>query len=352
MKNEGYYSWIHSLKSAAIKSQQKGFYMLNEQKATKITDAAKQAALGSQLSATPTATVRPMRDAQSRKGERGQDILDIRDEQGKVVHRATESELTAMMIQAIRDKEAGGVRGYEPASPDSVELAGGDPAALISSRRAQDLLARQREADISKIKGPINSKPAGSANDVANDAKDGVVEDDDILPADPSFFKIPSAAGIPEQPPLRVHPPAIYKTAADAAGAVAALNLQMNPRTPAEEIEADLQAQEEEEREDYRRAARYENTRRVNNKIFKLIGEEAYDESPSELQSTDKVNKTKESVFDETDLTPPAGMFAKEFTPGERLGKILGIINNPKGHPPEHIRYAHVALSQMQDLFK
>lgn len=31
-KNQGYYSWIHSLKNAAIQSQQKGFEMLNEQR--------------------------------------------------------------------------------------------------------------------------------------------------------------------------------------------------------------------------------------------------------------------------------------------------------------------------------
>lgn len=256
MKNQGYYSWIHSLKSAAVKSQQKGFQMINEEKAKKVTDAARQAALGSQLSTTPQPTIRSMRSAQSRQGERGQDVLDIRDERGNVVHRATESELTGMMIQAIRDKEAGGVKGYEPASPESIELAGGEPSELLSSRRAQDLLARQKAADIAKLRGPIDAKPAGSANDVAKDAEDGVVEDDDILPADPSSFTIPSAANIPNQPVSRVHPEPMYKTPGEAAAAVAALNLQRNPRTSAEEKEADLQAQEAEEMEDYRRQVR------------------------------------------------------------------------------------------------
>jgi hypothetical protein len=187
--NKGYYSWIHSINNAALQSQFKGQKMLNEAKAIK----------------------KPF---------------------DKAKFDASMPKQTPV-VSGSKPTAASDQNYLEPTTPGTINLGGGNVGEYVKLRR---MYHKEKMAQMAQSKGPVNATPAGNANAVAADAQDGVM-------ADPEF--------VPE--PDRVHPEPWYKTPGEAAAAVSALNLQMKPRTPEEEKEADQQAADEEEMANIRR---------------------------------------------------------------------------------------------------
>jgi hypothetical protein len=140
MKKHGYYSWIHTLKNAAMESHQRGI-QLNEEKARKITDPTKQVELSKKLE-----PAKP------------------------VEHGKPEIEPTEVKIFAQELAKTGKV------TPQSIAKAGGDVGAYVDLQKTKEA---EQAAELEKLKGPIDAKPAGDANAVADDAEDGVVADPD-----------------------------------------------------------------------------------------------------------------------------------------------------------------------------
>lgn len=171
MKNKGYYGWIHSLNAAGVQAQQKGNQMLNEAKASKITNLAKQAELAKKLAPVQQ---KPMADE-------------------------SETEISSAIMPKQVDMEI---------SPDTIELADGDAGAFVNIRMAKE---KEALAAAAAKKGPINLKPAGTANQVKMDAADGVMADPEFVPG-----------------PDRVHPEPWYKTPEEAHQAVKGLNTYYN----------------------------------------------------------------------------------------------------------------------------
>lgn len=228
MKNKGYYSWIHSLKNAAIESVQKGAEMINEEKAKKASAAAKQR-MEAQLSAPPPAPTK-----RSFKTSGDEEIINIPD-----LGSYTKSEIDTAIQDTMQLSHMAGEKGFERPSAHSVSLGGGDAKALLDARRRNHA---ERLAAIALSKGPVDAKPAGTAQDVEDDARDGVM-------ADPEGFKVPSASNIPDAPPpTRQHPEPIYKSAEEANAVVKGLNAmrfaQQNPMS-AEDIAAAEEAEED-----------------------------------------------------------------------------------------------------------
>jgi|694.fasta_scaffold25901_1 hypothetical protein len=170
------YSWIHELNSAAMKAKllsESKIYtqrvQLNEQKARRITDPQRQAALSGQMQPPAPRTMQ------------GDDVLPIYGEGGKQLDAAREGSLKAAMAAEIQDKMRGGVPGYEKVTPTSVSLAGGDPGVYAQ-------IARMKRAELSaqraRAMGPVDAAPVGDANEVEMDAEDGEMADPGI--GDPS----------------------------------------------------------------------------------------------------------------------------------------------------------------------
>lgn len=138
MKNQGYYSWIHTLKNAAMQARQNGI-QLNEEKARKITDASRIQKLEKDLE-----PIKPVKH--------GKPSID--------------SEEKKMFAQELAKTG--------PATTQTVAKAGGDVGAFINAKQLKDA---QAAADRAKAEGPINAMPEGDANTVADDGQDGVLED-------------------------------------------------------------------------------------------------------------------------------------------------------------------------------
>ena len=168
--NKGYYSWIHSLNEAAIQSQHKGFEMLKEEKARKITDPHRQAALSGQMQPPPPRTMQ------------GDDVLPIYDKKGRRAEAVRERTAKRAFAAEIIDKQLSKVPGYA-INPESITRGRGDPSihAEITKMKDAELLAHLASFD-----GPIDAAPVGDANDVEDDAQDGVMADPGIGIGDPS----------------------------------------------------------------------------------------------------------------------------------------------------------------------
>jgi hypothetical protein len=141
MKNQGYYSWIHTLKSAAMEARQRGI-QLNEEKARKITDPSKQAELAKGLE-----PIKPV-------------------EHGKPDVDPAAARAMAQVLAASGKT-----------TPKTIQQAGGDVGAYVDLRRTKhaELLAQKARAQ-----APIDVEPSGDANAVELDAQDGVIEDPDM----------------------------------------------------------------------------------------------------------------------------------------------------------------------------
>jgi len=217
MSNKGYYSWIHTLKSAAIDAHQKGIDMVNEEKAKRASGASR-ANLQAQLDAPPPPPpTRKLDVAGKGYGGRDEEIIDIPDEGPR-----TRSHVERAFAEVINDKLR--ENPSEIATVDSVELADGDPVAFAQIQKMQDA---QRSADLAKARGPVNMTPGGkTANEVELDAEDGET-------ADSESFSLPS-----------------YSLAADARAETARINYKnasrqqrINARNAG--AEADYQARQE-----------------------------------------------------------------------------------------------------------
>jgi hypothetical protein len=136
--NKGYYSWIHQLNRAGLEAQQNGFRMINEAKAAKITDPAQRAKLMGQM---PVAkTVNP--EAPSAHPA---DVVDTIARLGKT-------------------------------SASTIALADGD---VGEYKKIKNMKQAEKLAQMAQQKGPIDAKPTGDAQDVEDDAQDGVMADPD-----------------------------------------------------------------------------------------------------------------------------------------------------------------------------
>ena len=136
--NKGYYGWIHSLNQAAMQSQQNGFRMINEAKAAKITDPAQRAKLMGQM---PVAqTVNP--EAPSAHPA---DVIDTIARLGKT-------------------------------SASTIALADGD---VGEYKKIKNMKQAEKLAQMAQKQGPVDAKPTGDAQEVEDDAQDGVMADPD-----------------------------------------------------------------------------------------------------------------------------------------------------------------------------
>jgi hypothetical protein len=325
MKNiKGYYSWIHSLNEAAIQSQQKGFEMLKEEKARRITDPQRQAALSGQMQ-PPAPRTMP-----------GDDVLPIYGEAGQQLDAARASDLKAAMAAEIQDKMKSGVRGYEKVTPTSVSLAGGDPGAYVE-------IARMKRAELAakraRATGPVDAAPTGDADDVAMDAEDGEMADPGI--GDPSS-PLPTYSLAAQA--RSDHARELYKEASRAA------------RIAARQAAAE---EDYEEREDARRLSgptgrtgeTYNES--VNKKINKLLNEKIEDEEGDAESEISNIRGTanvggEQSIF--AAGTYPGGIFNKikgPRTESAQIKHLIKIVSNPENHPPEHVKYADEFLKAM-----
>jgi len=88
---------------------------------------------------------------------------------GPVAHGKPEVDPTVVRIAAQELSK-------EPTTAQSIELAGGDVGAYTSIRRMKHA---EKLGELNKARGPVEEKPAGDADDVALDAKDGTMADPD-----------------------------------------------------------------------------------------------------------------------------------------------------------------------------
>lgn len=253
--NKGYYSWIHSLNEAAVKSQIKGFEMLNE--AAKGPSRPVKNYLRGQIE-RPSSESSRSETAAAGIGKLMSDIGDPKEE----------------IIRSVPDILSVGRMAVErPGSvaPSDASSDVGDVGPLSTTQLKQEIAnasvakmkAATAAANAARAQGPVNAKPTGNANAVAMDAKDGEM-------ADPEFVA----------PPERIHPEPQFKSAAEAEAFVKAHNAmkfaQENPMTD-EEI-AEREPSDEDEL--YRLStpsAKWktvkEDRKTVSNKITKLIQE-------------------------------------------------------------------------------
>lgn len=153
MSNKGYYSWIHTLKSAAVDARQKGIEMINEEKARKVTSPAKQAELAQKLtSAKPAAPTMSAEDG-----------------------------LPEAPTADPKDVKAA-LSGLGKTTPSTIALADGDVGEYVNIRRMKQA---EKLAQMASKTGPVDAKPAGDAQAVEDDAQDGVM-------ADPEVSRLPS----------------------------------------------------------------------------------------------------------------------------------------------------------------
>jgi len=148
MSNKGYYSWIHTLKSAAMDARAKGIQMVNEEKAKKVIDPSKQAALQKQLTGQTPAPVAINPD-------------------DKMPEKPTADP---------KDVKAA-FSGLGKTTAHSIALADGDVGAYVNTRRMKHA---EKLAQMASQTGPVDAKPAGDAKDVEDDAQDGVMADPDL----------------------------------------------------------------------------------------------------------------------------------------------------------------------------
>lgn len=148
MSNKGYYSWIHTLKSAAMDARSKGIQMINEEKAKKVIDPSKQAALQKQLTGqTPTpVAINP------------------------------DDKMPEEPTADPKDVKAA-LSGLGKTTAHSIALADGDVGEYVNIRRMKHA---EKLAQMASQTGPVDAKPAGDAQDVEDDAQDGVMADPDM----------------------------------------------------------------------------------------------------------------------------------------------------------------------------
>jgi hypothetical protein len=173
MKNQGYYSWIHTLKSAAMDARQKGIEMINEQKAQRASGAAREK-MEAQLNAPPPPPpTRNLGVAGKGYGGRDEEIIDV-----PGIGRYPKSRIEGEMAIEINRAMGAGEPDFEKPSVLGVNLASGDPGAFARLTRMKRAEVR---AQVAQARGPVDAKPAGDANAVVRDGSDNVMAD----PADP-----------------------------------------------------------------------------------------------------------------------------------------------------------------------
>jgi hypothetical protein len=169
MSNKGYYSWIHTLKSAAMDARQKGIEMINEEKAKRASGAAK-AKMEAQLNAPPPPPpTRKLDVAGKGYGGRDEEIIDVPG-LGRYPKSRVEGE---MAIEINRAMDAG-EPDFEKPSVHGVDMASGDPGAFARLTRMKRAEVR---AQVAQARGPVDAKPAGNANAVVRDGSDNVMAD-------------------------------------------------------------------------------------------------------------------------------------------------------------------------------
>jgi hypothetical protein len=154
MKNQGYYSWIHTLKSAAMEARQRGI-QLNEEKARKITDPSKQAELAKGLE-----PIKPV-------------------EHGKPDVDPAAARAMAQVLAASGKT-----------TPKTIQQAGGDVGAYVDLRRTKhaELLAQKARAQ-----APIDVEPSGDANAVELDAQADEAAEEAYKAKQEYEYEIPTA---------------------------------------------------------------------------------------------------------------------------------------------------------------
>lgn len=301
MKNQGYYSWIHILKNAAMQARQNGI-QLNEEKARKITDASRIQKLEKGLE-----PIKPV--------EHGKPSID--------------PEETKMFAQELAKTG--------PVTTQTIAQAGGDVGAFINAKQLKDA---QVAAAMAKAKGPINAMPEGDANTVADDGQDGVIED-------PPLTKLPS-----------------YDLAAQARAETAELEAQKAEEEKYEEDEESRYWSDYSGRTGEVAESILIKIKRMMNEKLDPVGKEDgdVDNDGDEDSTDDYLLNRREAIGNAMSergsmRTGPSaetpkdyGAFPKGFLKAgqEPLAAILNVMRNPEKHPPAHREFAQRALATIQ----
>ena len=195
MKNKGYYGWIHSLNEAGMQAHKKGIEMLAEQAARKgemLTEAKKpnrsEAGIAAKRAREAADTVkrRENREAAAKaaaaaKSSGGGELsdFDFSGFQDRVAEVRAEKQAAGSGVQRI---ETGANLGKANITPQTL-----DPNLETVSRYPDYPIAREARAETARL-----SIPAGNANDVAMDAVDYVMGDEEE-PEDEGKYEIPTA---------------------------------------------------------------------------------------------------------------------------------------------------------------
>ena len=173
MSNKGYYSWIHTLKSAAMDARQKGIEMINEEKAKRASGAAREK-MEAQLNAPPPPPpTRKLDVAGKGYGGKDEEIIDV-----PGLGRYPMSRVQGEMAIEINRAMDAGEPDFEKPSVHGVDMASGDPGAFARLTRMKRAEVR---AQVAQARGPVDAKPAGNAQAVEDDASDGVMADPENL---------------------------------------------------------------------------------------------------------------------------------------------------------------------------
>ena len=361
MKNKGYYGWIHSLNEAGIQAQRNGFEILAEQRAHKaemlneanrsaesiakqkeylknysITRAAKNQAAREAEAAVIAANAAAAREASGTSDT--QEELDGIDDASDFDFENFKDRAAIVKAEGMKSgsgvkrPETGSQLGKQQKTPQTL-----DPKLETVPRYAQYSvaeLARQETAELARLQAVQDSKPRDvnqngiiNANDVKQDARDGVINGKARIPLD-------------APPATQVHPDPIYKSFGEADWAVAKLNGYQD--------KGDAQVEDEEQRRltvPRRGSFTGPVTESVSQKISRIMNEGNKTVRGRIVTGGDSEIPARSP----NSLDAPKGIFRGTESPSEKVGRILEIVRDgPEKHGQDLHSWATSALETMQ----
>lgn len=338
--NKGYYSWIHSLKSAAMDSHKKGIE-LNEARKGPARGVSNY--LPGQIERKTTDT-----RAETAAAGIGKVLTAMGDTKEDIIRQAPE----IIALGQLAVERPGSVAPSEP----SEDVGDVGPVSTDQVRQAMSDATRVKmktataAANAARGKGPVNMKPAGNANMVEVDAQDGEM-------ADPEAFTVPSARHIPDQPPAdREFPAPQFNTPAEAEAYVRAMNAMKfakeNPMSGEEVAAAERAAEEKEEYELSHPSAAWRTVREaVNDKINSMLQENEANDAPRKQSDKPRERKAKKPGKIES-ARMPGNMPGEGRTVGRggvNFKALLDVYNNPEKYPPN---ISQAVQASFKDIFE
>lgn len=365
MKNKGYYGWIHSLNEAGIQAQRNGFEILAEQRAHKaemLNEANRSAesiakqkeylknysitrAAKNQAAREAEAAVRAANAAAREAAEEAAEEAANTPEESEGVDDASDFNFDnfqdrAAIVKAEGMKSGSGVKrpetgsqlGRQQKTPQTL-----DPKLETVPRYPKYSvaeLARQETAELARLQAVKDSKPTdvnkdgvANANDVKQDARDGVIN---------GIARIPLDA----PPATQVHPEPIYKSFGEADWAAAKLN-GYEDETDAARADKNLRRLTVPRRGSFTGPV----TESVSQKISRIMNEGNKTVRGRIVTGGDSEIPARSP----NSLDAPDGIFKGTESPSQKVGRILQIVNDgPEKHGEEIHSWASNALNTMR----